>query len=520
MLTSVRAFPVSSKSITHLGMPATTYKTALTQCKPHSFTTPLHSPNLAHLTCPTSNQRLVALSAVPGKGEMCEKGRDKPKWLQVELSQGLMCEEYESLSEFIQSSPSSGKISLFMTPQEILIKQKDGQLLQQSVAELNQKTLDEVILQQDQQTQTLLQQNQVSILFEEDKLQTGFQWSKTPVTFDWQDGNVLRVKSPTISIPAWLGFGDARKNARLISVATAVEMMKTLVAEIQLSYSNQLSDSGSLATPVEKTTQKLAGLETDIYAPLTGDHCPAVVFLQGAGVPKSAYSEFARRFTQRGYVVLVPEHAPFFAGKNWTCASLAQPDSIERVWQDVKNGFIPLELLQKIDLKQLYAMGHSYGGIQLVTALSNKNPKPLGTHKAQLPEATQGVILFGANNKIGPLPSMTLHADDTPLFIIQGDQDTITRREDTVKMVANADAAKLQAVFLNNVNHYGVTNSDGDSALRSDVFARKPLAKAAVLEKMIDEIEAFMSAGTCAFSDPFDENPVDISLTMNRTRLN
>lgn len=426
---------------------------------------------------------------------------------------------YENQKSFVKSAPQDQQVCCFLNNDEILLKQKSGDLLKGDAAQLNRGIFEEVLNRKDPATQTLIRNGQIKLEFRETHLTTGLAWANTPVSYSWADSQTLHVQSPVITIPAWLKLGDCRKNIRLISPQAAERLIDVLLATV--AYSANIADNTikchAAQNAVQQTTQKIAGLNTDIYVPVHQQNLPVVVFMQGAGVAKESYSDFATRFASRGYAVLIPEHAPAIAGQTLTCLSMAQPSTFEKMWQAVQKGDIQTSNGHPLKSDQLYGMGHSYGGLQLTTLLSDKNLQPLFTQPGQLPSETRGMLLFGVNNKIGFLPAGTLHLGPMSTLVLQGEKDRISKPENTLHMIQCADASDLSATFFDDIHHYGITNDDGNSAFRKDQQLHRPYAKAVVMDTMLDEIERFINPGVALkSSDNQPALPVGINMRIQR----
>ena len=205
----------------------------------------------------------------------------------------------------------------------------------------------------------------------------------------------------------------------------------------------------------------VVGDPTDIYAPIAdGIAFPVALLLQGANVDKQYYAETASLIARYGFIVVVPNHTSIgFAGEGLFMEQSVIPEAIEGLDQLDADADSPL--FGRIDTGVVGLLGHSYGGVVGVYALTEQCQFPFCVGTFTLPSQIGAGVFFGTNMRppfggaIDPLPNA-----GRGIGLVQGTLDskaTLADAEATYEQIATAPAA---LVTLAGANHYGINDVD------------------------------------------------------------
>jgi hypothetical protein len=204
------------------------------------------------------------------------------------------------------------------------------------------------------------------------------------------------------------------------------------------------------------------GDPTDVYAPVTDppQAFPVALLLQGANVDKQYYAEMATLVARYGFVVAVPNHTSSgLMGSGLFMEQSVIPEAIEGL--EVLDQDAGSALFGRIDTSAVGLLGHSYGGVVGVYALTEQCVFPFCSGSFTLPSQVGGGVFYGTNMRppwggsIDPLANA-----GRGIGFVQGTLDskaTLADAQETYEAVASAPAA---LVTLLGANHYGINDVD------------------------------------------------------------
>lgn len=248
----------------------------------------------------------------------------------------------------------------------------------------------------------------------------------------------------------------------------------------------------------------------DIYYPvLPGaarerNSLPVALFLQGALVDKSDYSNFASTVASYGFVVVVPNHTRTAISPQGSVTGLiAEQQQVNDVLTYIKtedsNSSSPVGGL--LNPSTLVLLGHSFGGAVGLAAIQDNCFPVLCTEQFERPDELKGGAFYGTNFLIGQGPGAIppIENDGIPIALVQGSQDSVAtpvEAEATYNQIQDSPKALLSVL---GANHYGITNEDNlirepvRPTLEQDV-ATESIARWSALflrGTVLDDAEAF-----------------------------
>ena len=234
-----------------------------------------------------------------------------------------------------------------------------------------------------------------------------------------------------------------------------------------------------LPTPLYDRTKKVeaeipvSGDAVDIYYPVTkhtthnNDSLPVALFLQGANVDKSNYTEFSKVFASYGFAVVVPNNlrsisppppAPPVTG------FFPELPQVNQVLDYVRDpGLSPIADL--IDSEKLVLLGHSFGGAVGLSAVQGGCPFPMCPFgEFEQPDELVGAAFFGTSLKpppnIGGGEVPPIDNADIPTALILGTNDGVTLPEDTRATFEAIQNPPKALIEVKDTNHFGITDSN------------------------------------------------------------
>lgn len=233
--------------------------------------------------------------------------------------------------------------------------------------------------------------------------------------------------------------------------------------------------------PVQRLAQQLPnGDPADVYLPRAApavrerfrDALPLVVFMQGAFVDKAAYSRVARQIAQRGFVVVVPNHArtlPQFPQP----VLFAEVDTVNAVHAAIAEADAdpssPLYLI--VDTEHMGLVGHSLGGAVGLQALAGICIPGVCSAPADSyapPPALEAAVVYGANlfdRRSGELRDLDTSAGAVAL--IQGSLDGIAATEKAQRSYKALEPPRA-LIAIEGANHFGICNQNRPAGSRGD----------------------------------------------------
>lgn len=268
---------------------------------------------------------------------------------------------------------------------------------------------------------------------------------------------------------------------RKISIATIGSGLLVLAMEIPtiaatFNSGPQFDQVDSFTTAIPRSD---GGLDlADIYYPVVSgsstETFPVALFLQGAFVDKSFYSEFASSVASYGFGVVVPNHVrtlPTPAGPITNLFPEAQQfnDVLSFITAENQNPLSPVAGLFNPDEYAL--LGHSFGatvGLGVASGICDLSTFCAGfTPNA---EPIGGVFYGGGSPSLGGLAArdIPLENGDVPIGLIYGTEDN---RFDPpfegleARLFSNIQEPPKALVNVIGANHFGITNIDNPPPL-------------------------------------------------------
>jgi dienelactone hydrolase len=218
-------------------------------------------------------------------------------------------------------------------------------------------------------------------------------------------------------------------------------------------------DGSPLFDDVETLTLDIEGDETDVYLPADDGSFPVAVMLQGANVDKQYYSGLASTVARYGFVVAVPNHlSSGFMGEGLFMEQGVITDVIAGL-----DGAPDLD--GRVDVSAVGLMGHSYGGVVGMYALTDQCTPPFCEPPFDLPASVRGGAFYGTNMRppfggaIAALPNA-----GRGITLIQGTVDGAATPPDGLETFEALQTPPAAYVTLLGANHYGncdVNNPEG-----------------------------------------------------------
>ena len=191
-----------------------------------------------------------------------------------------------------------------------------------------------------------------------------------------------------------------------------------------------------------------------IYYPNTDEKIPAMILLHGSGGLCDNYSEYGRRFAERGYAVLLLD---YFAETGKISSGNDERLTLWPIWQQtLLDGLNYLKKMKSIDPARIGIVGFSRGAWLALTTIN------------RLPSIKAIVDFYGAGTQtlepyINYMP---------PILIIQGEDDKYSKLSKTQEYIEllrnNGKAAYLQV--YKDVGH-AFDRFDENTDLTEDAFS-------------------------------------------------
>ncbi len=208
---------------------------------------------------------------------------------------------------------------------------------------------------------------------------------------------------------------------------------------------------------------------TDIYYPVLSNtdksSLPVALFLQGALVDKSDYSNFANIVARYGFVVVVPNHirtaiSPMGAVTGLIAEQQQVNDVLTYMQSEKSKRASPVANL--LDPSTLVLLGHSFGGAVGIAAIQGNCFAVLCTEDFNRPDELKAGVFYGTNFRIGQssggLP--VIDNDDIPIALVQGNRDGVANPANAQETYAGIQDPPKAFITIPGANHYGITNED------------------------------------------------------------
>jgi len=210
----------------------------------------------------------------------------------------------------------------------------------------------------------------------------------------------------------------------------------------------------------------------DIYYPLLlssgteENSLPIALFLQGALVDKSDYSNFASTVAGYGFVVVVPNHvrtaiSPMGSVTGLIAEQQQVNDVLSYMVAEDSNPSSPVA--GNLDSSTLVLLGHSFGGAVGLAAMQNKCfPVLCTTGKFERAYALKGGAFYGTNFLIGQGSGAVspIDNDSIPIALVQGSRDSVATPTAAIATYARIQDPPKAIITVTGANHYGLTNED------------------------------------------------------------
>lgn len=212
--------------------------------------------------------------------------------------------------------------------------------------------------------------------------------------------------------------------------------------------------------------------ETDVYYPVllesNTETLPIVLFLQGALIDKSDYSNYASHVCRYGFVVVIPNRKRLITEFNIE-GLLVDTGLINDVLKSLKktkqsNRNSPINSI--IDTSKLLLLGHSWGGTIGLSAINDTCTPILCVGSFNRPDELLAAAFFGTSlPEIGDNNAPTnnfipIENDGIPIAIIQGTLDGVTSPNSEQKSYDLIQTPPKAFITVYGTNHYGITNED------------------------------------------------------------
>jgi hypothetical protein len=213
------------------------------------------------------------------------------------------------------------------------------------------------------------------------------------------------------------------------------------------------------------------GDPADVYWPDADGAFPVALMLQGAEVDKQYYSDLASMVARYGFVVVVPNHeSSSLAGTGLYMEQSVIVDALAGI--AVLGDDAEAPLAGHVDASLAGLLGHSYGGVVGVYALSGQCMFPFCTAPFELPAAVRAGAFYGTNMRppfggaIAPLAN-----DGLGVALIQGTLDSKALPADGLETFGALQSPPGAYVTLIGSNHYGNANVDNPPGAAADASA-------------------------------------------------
>lgn len=213
------------------------------------------------------------------------------------------------------------------------------------------------------------------------------------------------------------------------------------------------------------------GDEADIYYPVLSsaniDSLPVVLFLQGANIDKSLYSNYAQLVASYGFIVVIPNHFRFIPqlGTEFLATETPQIENfVNFIKRENANSSSPLE--NRFDTNNLSLSGHSAGGSVGLTGIGgncltlfcpepfvlSENIKAGAFYGTQLPDLSTGDLLSAE--------LVPTNNENVPVALIHGERDGAIPIERGRKTFELIEAPAKAFITVEGANHRGIANED------------------------------------------------------------
>lgn len=209
----------------------------------------------------------------------------------------------------------------------------------------------------------------------------------------------------------------------------------------------------------------------DIYYPVLSDtnknenSLPIALFLQGALVDKSDYSNFASYVARYGFVVVVPNHVRTAVNPMGSVTGLiAEQQQVNDVltYMAALNSTNPSSpVANLLDSSKLVLLGHSFGGAVGLAAIQDTCIPVFCTGQFNRPNELKGGAFYGTNFLIGQGgTALPINNNGIPIALVQGDKDSVATPDRAFATYAQIQDSPKALVSVLGANHYGITNED------------------------------------------------------------
>lgn len=190
------------------------------------------------------------------------------------------------------------------------------------------------------------------------------------------------------------------------------------------------------------------------------DRFPVVVFLQGALVPRTAYSEVARQIARQGFVVVVPDH--------FQALIPGQPPLLftdQLVLNDALDELATLDadpaspFYQIVDTSRSAVAGHSLGGAVGLFDVAGVCTPPFCFGVYPQPASLRAGVFYGTN-LVEPTGLIDLDTSAIPTALVQGSVDGVAVPAEAQTTFELALDGTKALITIDGANHFGLTDNN------------------------------------------------------------
>jgi predicted dienelactone hydrolase len=186
---------------------------------------------------------------------------------------------------------------------------------------------------------------------------------------------------------------------------------------------------------------------------------PVLALLQGANVPRTAYTKFCKELARYGYIVVVPDTKVTIPFPGY----LANANAITNVLAYAKtaNADATSPLHGIVDTKRMGVTGHSFGGVAGMCGgakdgLTKCLPLFFGGAYTKPKELKAGAFYGASLVRSNALIDLNTHG--FPVALVQGAQDTVAKPADAATTYPSLEKPKA-LITVAGADHYGITDT-------------------------------------------------------------
>ncbi|MGD2184366.1 alpha/beta hydrolase family protein [Lusitaniella coriacea] len=209
---------------------------------------------------------------------------------------------------------------------------------------------------------------------------------------------------------------------------------------------------------------------TDIYFPELSnntnlDSLPIALLLQGSYVDKTRYSQYASTVASYGFIVVVPNDVndvlvPFGFPEGFLSEEEQIIETLDYLKDENLNANSPL--FDLVDTDNLGLLGHSYGGIVGLNAMTGACNLPYCTSTFERPKELKAGVFYGSDyNQLNIFPEIPpIEHSDIPIALLSGTLDGLASPDNIATTYEQIQQPPKTLINVLGANHYGITNTN------------------------------------------------------------